>query len=76
VQGPRLQQWVISRPVDLLPIKALLDDGFGSDEVGEDKFDAVVGLLGMLDVVLGGRDGGTPHADVRAVEGWILGQQA
>ncbi|HCD85061.1 MAG TPA: DUF429 domain-containing protein, partial [Agrobacterium sp.] len=40
------------------------------------RFDAVVGLLGMLDVVDGRRDEGSP--DIEAVqqwEGWILGHR-
>ena len=38
-------------------------------------FDALVGLLGMLNVVLGFRSAGDPPADTAAsVEGWILGQ--
>ncbi len=50
-------------------------DGFGTDKNGEDRFDAVVGLFGMLNVVLGHRDPGDPTDEtLRAVEGWILGQ--
>ena len=42
---------------------------------GEDRFDSVVALFSTLDVVLGHRSEGTPDdADVRSVEGWILGQ--
>lgn len=47
-------------------------DGFDSD----DDFDAFAGLLGMLLVVLGLRLPGEPaDPEVRAVEGWILGQE-
>ena len=50
-----------------------LERGFDSD----DDFDAVVGLLGMLTVVLGERPSGEPRDDDGlAVEGWILGQAA
>ena len=60
-------------------------DGFGSpalaiphgpgDNHGEDRFDAVVGLFGMLNVVLGRRDPGDPTDEtIRSIEGWILGQ--
>lgn len=56
---------------------ALLDtieDGFGSDSYGEDRFDALVGLFGMLNVALGYRPPGDPHApEIRQIEGWILG---
>jgi hypothetical protein len=54
-----------------------IEDGFGSDRAGEDRFDAVVGLCGMLNVVLGRRPPGEPDDPVvRRIEGWILGQAA
>lgn len=56
-------------------LAAQINDGFGQSKDGEDPFDAVVGLLGMLNVVLGGQPTGVPDLpDVRSVEGWILGQ--
>jgi hypothetical protein len=48
-------------------------DGFGPDGIAEDRFDAVVGLLGMLAVIRGRQPAGSPPAAVAAVEGWILG---
>jgi hypothetical protein len=52
-----------------------IEDGFGNRADGEDRFDAVVGLLGMLNVLLGRRPSGEPEDEaVRSVEGWILGQ--
>jgi hypothetical protein len=57
--------------------RAEIEDGFGAGADGEDRFDAVVGLLGMLNVVLGGRPSGEPDDPiVRRIEGWILGQSA
>ena len=57
--------------------RAEIEDGFGSRGSGEDRFDAVVGLLGMLNVVLGRRPSGEPDDPiVRRIEGWILGQTA
>jgi hypothetical protein len=54
-----------------------IEDGFGAGADGEDRFDAVVGLLGMLNVVLGRRPSGEPDdPTVRRIEGWILGQTA
>ncbi|HVV72082.1 MAG TPA: DUF429 domain-containing protein, partial [Verrucomicrobiae bacterium] len=42
---------------------------------GEDAFDALIGLLGMIDVADGRRAEGAPtHLYVRNWEGWILGQ--
>lgn len=57
------------------PLVAALEDGFGTEASGEDQFDAVVGLLGMLNVILGHRSPGEPEAaHLRRIEGWILGQ--
>ena len=43
---------------------------------GEDEFDAVVGLLGMISVLRGATPSGEPPDDpaVATVEGWILGR--
>lgn len=52
-----------------------VQDGFGEDPSGEDRFDAVVGVLSMVEVALGLRRAEFPDDnDVRHVEGWILGQ--
>lgn len=52
-----------------------VSDGFGSRSIGEDKFDAFVGLAGMLQVVEGRRvEGPTDDQALRIWEGWILGQ--
>lgn len=53
---------------------AELEDGFGSEPDGEDRFDAVAGLVGMLAVVLGRREPGEDGSPEARVEGWILGQ--
>jgi hypothetical protein len=51
-----------------------LSSGFGTRASGEDPFDAVVALLGMLDVVLGRTELHEPEDPIiRAMEGWILG---
>lgn len=53
-----------------------LRDGFGADAFGEDRFDCVVGLLGMLNVLLGRRAPGNPtDPDIAQIEGWILGME-
>jgi hypothetical protein len=53
---------------------ANINDGF---EMGDDAFDAMVGALGMLQVVRGQRAPGTPDdLTVRQLEGWILGRRA
>lgn len=53
-------------------LASLLDQGFGSRAEGEDAFDAVIGLFGMIEVV----DGRRPAGEVKCGgwEGWILGQ--
>ncbi|TLN17671.1 hypothetical protein FDZ74_07335 [bacterium] len=54
-----------------------IETGFGDRPNGEDLFDAVVGLLGMLQVLRGERTNAAPASPVvRRVEGWILGQSA
>lgn len=50
-----------------------IQDGFGADAMAEDRFDAFVGLLGMLAVVRGRQPAGAPPPAVAPVEGWILG---
>lgn len=48
----------------------------GFPDGGDDAFDAMVGLLGLLQIVEGGRPEGAPDdAEVRMVEGWILGRE-
>ena len=77
-QGEKLVEW--SEHLDLHWEPEMLDlviDGFGPRSSGEDPFDAVVGLVGMLNVVGGFQPPGPPKGSppfVRAVEGWILGQ--
>lgn len=72
--GPLLT-WLANRGVRAIDdLTICIDEGFSAGEAGEDPFDAVVGLFGMLEVVLGRRpEGAPPDPDVRAVEGWILG---
>jgi len=48
-------------------------DGFGDDRTGEDRFDAFLGLLKMIEVASGRRPEATAATD-RHWEGWILGR--
>ena len=75
-QAPALVAWAARRRVVLTDaLHARIADGFGEAATGEDAFDAVVGLFGMIEVVLGHRPPGAPDDPaVRDVEGWILGQ--
>jgi hypothetical protein len=71
-----LLAWAEQTGVELGPdLVAGIEDGFGTEVSGEDRFDAVVGLFGMLNVVLGRRPPGAPDDPIiRRIEGWILGQ--
>ena len=53
-------------------LKRDIETGFPD---GDDAFDATVGLLGMLEVLMNRRKSGEPDDEsVRKLEGWILGQ--
>jgi len=75
--GPILIEWSRRHGIRLTEsLRSALMGGFGPGGDGEDPFDAVIGLLGMLNVVLGGRPTGEPSDPaVRQLEGWILGQE-
>jgi hypothetical protein len=74
--GRGLLTWAERAGVTLAPeLRAAIEEGFGPRPDGDDPFDTSVGLLGGLNVVLGLRAAGEPcDAQVRRVEGWILGQ--
>lgn len=55
-------------------LAAQIADGFGPLDRSEDAFDALVGLLGMLEVVDGRRSAGPAAAAQDRWEGWIIGQ--
>jgi hypothetical protein len=68
--------WAADRGVAFAPsIRRSIENGCGIDRLGEDRFDALLGLLAMIEVVAGRRSDGAPDdADVQEWEGWILGQ--
>ncbi|MGB0921950.1 MAG: DUF429 domain-containing protein [Alphaproteobacteria bacterium] len=70
--APALLRWCENRPIHLSDTaQVCLAAGFGSD----DAFDAFVGLLSMIHVVLGHQAEAPPLTDSeRRIEGWILGQ--
>jgi hypothetical protein len=52
-------------------------DGFGADASAEDRFDSVLGVLCVLNVLAGHRpDTAPPDPWIRRWEGWVLGQTA
>jgi hypothetical protein len=68
--------WAGRAQVVLAPdVCITLQDGFGPAPGREDAFDAVVGLFGMLNLLLGLRHLEEPAGQrLRKIEGWILGQ--
>lgn len=77
--APAFCDWAKKRKRNVsldLPLQEAIKDGFGNDKSGEDRLDAVVGLFGMIDVVIGELPEGVPgDPDIRNLEGWILGRQ-
>jgi hypothetical protein len=56
-------------------LRAEILDGFCATGDGEDRFDAAIGLFGMLNLLHGDLQAGEPSQEaIRRVEGWILGQ--
>ena len=76
--APRFLELAGSLGLRLEPsLREAIADGFGPSPDGEDPFDAIIGLLGMVNVALGRRSPGTPRdPEIRRIEGWILGQEA
>ena len=72
-----ISRWAFRRRVTVSEaLVPLLRDGFTDLKTGEDQFDALLGVCGMLDVVLGGRPEMPPMPNERRlIEGWILGQR-
>lgn len=72
-----LDVWATRHGVSFSPeLAALIADGFGPKSDGEDAFDAIIGLLGMIEVADGRRaEGPLDHRNLQW-EGWILGQAA
>jgi hypothetical protein len=70
--------WAATTGVEVnTALRSEIEDGFGKRANGEDRFDAVVGLFGMLNIILGHRHPGYPTDEyIRRIEGWILGQDA
>ncbi len=58
-------------------LTAMIADGFGRDPAGEDRFDSLIGLLGLIGVLDGHRPDTIPDDPaIRRWEGWVLGQSA
>ncbi len=58
-----------------LPLRTAIESGFGADAAGEDRFDSLLGLLCVLNVLAGRRSDRAPdHEPIQRWEGWVLGQ--
>jgi hypothetical protein len=58
-------------------LDAAVANGFGADAAGEDRFDCVLGVLCVLNVLAGNRPDTAPDDPwIRQWEGWVLGQTA
>jgi hypothetical protein len=73
--APALLAWAEAAGVHLETLlRQQICAGFGEQRDGEDRFDALIGLFGLLEVVLGRRpEGAHPDPAAGRVEGWILG---
>ncbi len=73
----QLITWARSHCLDLdESIIVSIQDGFGTDPSGEDRFDALVGLYGMINVILGQHTCWEPDLPyISKIEGWIYGQE-
>ena len=73
-----IRAWATRHGVRLTDgLLADIDGGFGAEATGEDAFDALAGLLGMIEVSDGGcAEGPVDDPQVREWEGWILGRPA
>ena len=68
-------QRLSAEPDDVM-LQAVID-GFGADATGEDRFDSVLGVLCVLNVLAGNRPDDTPPDPwIHNWEGWVLGQTA
>lgn len=77
-----LLDWAGGNQVALDPqMQSAILNGFGPSPEAEDPFDAMIGLFGTLNVLLGKHlPGELPTAElltkrIRNIEGWILGQE-
>lgn len=75
-EAPVLNEIAGRLAIDLADgLAATLAAGFGGDGQGDDRFDAFVGMVGMINILRGARAAGDPRDRLRRkAEGWILGQ--
>lgn len=73
----QLIRWAQNHDMDLsIPLVEKIQAGFGNSAYAEDQFDAVVGLYGMINVIMGTHSIGEPTSPIMTeIEGWIFGQE-
>jgi hypothetical protein len=73
----QLISWADAHDLDLEgPILHSVMDGFGNGLDGEDRFDAFIGLYGMINVILRNHTAWEPNLhQISKIEGWIFGQE-
>ncbi len=77
VAAPLLDIMANLRVIPNAAMTAATQDGFGTDAAGEDRFDCVLGLLCVINVLNGNRpDTAPPDPWLTTWEGWVLGQTA
>ena len=75
-KAPRILDWANRNAINLSnDARDEINKGFGSSKDGEDRFDAFLGILKMIEVVDGRRPEATEeNVGHAAWEGWILGR--
>ncbi|MEO3472807.1 hypothetical protein AAFN86_13135 [Roseomonas sp. CAU 1739] len=74
---PVLAAMAARRVTPDVALHGMVAAGFGADAAGEDRFDSVIGLLGLIGVLDGARPDFIPDDPaIHAWEGWVLGQTA
>jgi hypothetical protein len=75
--APQLISWVEKHYLVLdESIRHVVEDGFSNLLDGENRFDAFIGLYGMINVILGNRPAVEPLPyQISKIEGWMFGQE-
>lgn len=74
--APIIRDWGLSSHVQFgEALQRQIKEGFSLSSFGDDAFDALIGIMGMLNIILGHQSPGIPDSEIiRNIEGWIFGQ--